>query len=88
MGIDKNVTLGYAFIVLFFSIGVDFDHIPLWVFGVKIDWHLPNLIWVLTSEGRPLHTIYIFAIYGIMLSAFITAFVVRRKQPETMDVIQ
>ena len=82
----KHVILGYALIVLFFSIGVDaIDHALLWIFGVEIGYWFPNIIWQVSCEGRNLHTAYIFALYGTIITAFMARFV----QPDiSMDVIQ
>ena len=80
-----RVILGYAFIVFFFSIGVDaLDHTLLWIFGVKVGYWLPNILWQVSCEGRNLHTIYIFALYSIIITALMARFV----QPNSsMEVI-
>jgi D-alanyl-lipoteichoic acid acyltransferase DltB (MBOAT superfamily) len=81
---NKYVIMGYAFIVLFFAVGVDFDHIPLWIFEIRFNWYFPNILFQVAYEGRNLHTIYIFAIDGIILSAICTAFVVRFNKPDSI----
>lgn len=85
MRIDKNVIMGYALIVLFYSIGVDaIDHAFLWLFGVKIGFWFSNILFYgVSMEGRNLHTIYFFALYGVVLSLVLCAFVLRHKQPYT-----
>jgi len=75
------VILGYAFIVFFFSIGVDaIDHALLWIFGVEIGYWFPNILWQVSCEGRNLHTAYIFALYSIIITALMARFV----QPDSV----
>lgn len=72
---NKRVLLGYAFVIIFFSIGVDIiDHSLLWIFGIKTGFWFPNIIWSVSCEGRNLHTAYIFAVYSIIITAFMARF--------------
>lgn len=81
---NKYVIMGYAFIILFFGVGVDFDHIPLWIFQIRFNWYFPNILFQVACEGRNLHTIYIFAVYGFILSLICTALVVRFNKPNSV----
>lgn len=78
-----NVILGLSLLGGLFSVLVDFDHIPLWLFNIRLGWHLPNILWSVSLEGRNLHTIYVFVAYAIILSLWLTPLVVRLIQPKT-----
>lgn len=79
---DILVILGLSFLGGLFSVAVDFDHIWVWVLHVS-----PPIIFSgpVTSAGRPFHTWYIFLLYSMVVSAWLTAFMVRHIQPRVID---
>ena len=79
--VDRNTSNRLALardmciIALVYTCALDWDHIWLWLLET-----VPPL--VLHTPGRPFHAVVVFLVYAMVVSAGITALVVRRSDLE------
>ena len=76
------VILGLSCIGILYTVALDLDHIWTWVLGTQPPFIAQGLI---STQGRPFHTWYIFTAYALVTAAGLTALVRRYIQP-TMDM--
>ncbi len=81
---NKRVVMGCAFLSGLLACIVDWDHIWVWVFKTQPPTVLPSVLFNISSEGRPFHTVYVFLLYALVLSIVCTAFVVRYHKSDSM----
>ena len=80
------VILGLSLIGCLYTVALDFDHIWVWLLGTEPPFVAPGII---STQGRPFHTWYIFLGYAMVVSLGITALVRRYLKPDIhMEVIQ
>ena len=83
---NKGVVLGYALLGGIYTCLMDFDHVPLWIFGIVINWTIPNLFWEIQSAGRLLHSLLFWIPVNIILAGGLTSFLVRFLQSKTLSL--
>ena len=77
---NKHVTLGCTFLCGIYSCAVDFDHIWICILKTQPPWIFPGIVFFISSAYRAFHTLYIFAIYSLVLAGICTALVARYNQ--------
>lgn len=80
---NKNVFLGCSFLGGFLSCFIDFDHVLLWVFNIRLGWVIPNLLWKVSMEGRNLHSLLFWIPVCVVLAGGLASSMARRIQPAT-----